>query len=602
MLLWPILMVGASTHFVHAAPDVPAPPTTTPADASTKKLDELILRLGHVSAAVRDEAAADLRAIGPKTRAALLDATKSDDPEIAARALSILRSLPWYLRDDPPSVREILRRHGARAPDERIATVQELLSLPHNNGLEAAIRLLGVEVDAPVRWAIVYHLRHSLLSTDSTDDANAATRQEAIARQNAVKAIDTKIDDPPTLCLVAAAHRDEKPDVAFELYRRAIKAADFSEAVQDFGEVEVAFDFVIERYYQDRQFDRVAEVLRRKADWPNAQQLAGMPEPVADLFALHAKFGPLAGYTDDRRRYLAHALRPPMWFTRAQAAIRGRHRAMARVFDRIGLYASGTDPAQHQAMARFAQRQGYGRAAVAELTAFLSLADDDQWETKSQTINARLILAHLYGQIAEHTAAAKQLEAALATVDELSATLLNRRRGRELSGGEARNSIAGDMHGHYLIDAIARDDAAEINKRLTELAKVPPDNSEVVQEVVCYLQKKGDRDAADRLFLPTEKQLADELEKDPSPTNKNSLAWFYARSFRKLDRAQKLSEEAVAADPHNAAFLDTLAEVHFQRGDVEKAIQLEKQAHLIEPGRPELDVQMQRFLAGRKKK
>jgi tetratricopeptide (TPR) repeat protein len=52
----------------------------------------------------------------------------------------------------------------------------------------------------------------------------------------------------------------------------------------------------------------------------------------------------------------------------------------------------------------------------------------------------------------------------------------------------------------------------------------------------------------------------------------NGLAWTEARSHRDLDDALVHAQRAVAISPDNAAILDTLAEVYYQRHDFQKAV------------------------------
>jgi hypothetical protein len=52
----------------------------------------------------------------------------------------------------------------------------------------------------------------------------------------------------------------------------------------------------------------------------------------------------------------------------------------------------------------------------------------------------------------------------------------------------------------------------------------------------------------------------------------NRAAWLAARCGRRHDQALEHARKAVEQEPGNAGYLDTLAEVHFQRGDRGKAL------------------------------
>jgi tetratricopeptide (TPR) repeat protein len=58
----------------------------------------------------------------------------------------------------------------------------------------------------------------------------------------------------------------------------------------------------------------------------------------------------------------------------------------------------------------------------------------------------------------------------------------------------------------------------------------------------------------------------------------NNLAWVYANQAKNLDEALALAQKALEIRPNNAALLDTLGFVHYQRGEYPKAEPLFKKA------------------------
>ena len=83
-----------------------------------------------------------------------------------------------------------------------------------------------------------------------------------------------------------------------------------------------------------------------------------------------------------------------------------------------------------------------------------------------------------------------------------------------------------------------------------------------------------------------------------SAANHNSLAWLLACCRRQLDKALEHAKKAVELAPEQAGYLDTLAEVHFQRGEKDKAIAHMKKCLEMEPQRPFFRKQLKRFEAG----
>ena len=581
-----------------------AAPTSQPAS----NVDQLITRLGDRDPSVREKATRELTSLGAAARPSLMDAAKSEDPEVAARASAILRSMPWFTAADPPRVRDILRKHASLRPDDRAMTLHELLQLPGNQGFPAVLRLLENETDTQLRWAIVGIVRGQWRLIDNTgDDGEMNPQQRADPkdpkkRLEACRNLATDRDDPPVLCLAAAAWAEADEAKSLKLYQRAIAAADVNSTV-DNGELEFAFDSVYSQLFSRRQFNDAAALLRLKAQRSDQRRIAGVPEPIALLFMLHAKYGPLAGEAADRKRYYTYQLHAPILYADSVALIRSGHWVAGEMVDRFALYAGGDFPAETRLeMGRYLMSQGVGRSAVRELDLFLSRqAPQDTLEEKLGMVNAQMAMAKVQARIANYGAAGRALEQALTLLNTMPDITISYADGTGIKHGqEALKLHNADMNGFYLQDAIDRDDQAEIARRIKILRDLPLENTEITQEVILWLQNNGEREAADGYYAPLEKRLSDELKKDPSPQNKNQLAWFRARCHRKLDEALKLATEAVEGEPGNAAYIDTLAEVKFQLGQVDEAVAMERKALAADPGAPEIDAQMRRFLKGRK--
>ncbi|HEV8128941.1 MAG TPA: DUF1028 domain-containing protein [Candidatus Eisenbacteria bacterium] len=83
-------------------------------------------------------------------------------------------------------------------------------------------------------------------------------------------------------------------------------------------------------------------------------------------------------------------------------------------------------------------------------------------------------------------------------------------------------------------------------------------------------------------------------------SNLNGLAWTCATNDVYLDEALQAAERAVALEPKNTGIMDTLAEVHFRRGDATKAVEVESKALALEPQNNYLTEQLNRFKTGKK--
>ncbi|MFC7336578.1 hypothetical protein ACFQY0_05260 [Haloferula chungangensis] len=113
------------------------------------------------------------------------------------------------------------------------------------------------------------------------------------------------------------------------------------------------------------------------------------------------------------------------------------------------------------------------------------------------------------------------------------------------------------------------------------------------------LRSVGLTEQHDRWFEETWKSYVDVLERFPGSHNtRNTAAWTAARANRRLDQAEKMITEALEAMPRQAAYLDTLGEIWFCRGDREKALKWSTKALLHEPGESTLVRQHERFRSG----
>jgi tetratricopeptide (TPR) repeat protein len=113
------------------------------------------------------------------------------------------------------------------------------------------------------------------------------------------------------------------------------------------------------------------------------------------------------------------------------------------------------------------------------------------------------------------------------------------------------------------------------------------------------LEKRGRKKEAADLFEQYWGVHESFCKDDPqSAWGHNNLAWLGARCRRNLDEALKHAQTATELAPDYAGYLDTLAEVHFQRGEKEKALEVMKKCVALEPRYAYFRKQIKRFEAG----
>jgi tetratricopeptide (TPR) repeat protein len=100
-------------------------------------------------------------------------------------------------------------------------------------------------------------------------------------------------------------------------------------------------------------------------------------------------------------------------------------------------------------------------------------------------------------------------------------------------------------------------------------------------EALFYLANVYDETGRDQLV---EQTLKKSLEVDPDYVQSlNYLGYYYAEQNRSLAEAEKLVKKALAREPDNGAFVDSLGWVYFKQGKVREALlELEKAKTMIE--------------------
>lgn len=79
---------------------------------------------------------------------------------------------------------------------------------------------------------------------------------------------------------------------------------------------------------------------------------------------------------------------------------------------------------------------------------------------------------------------------------------------------------------------------------------------------------------------------------------RNTAAWLASRANRDLDQAEKDMRAAISLNAKQAAYLDTMAEIQFAKGDRAKAIEWSNRAMELAPGDEQIRKQAERFRSG----
>jgi len=144
--------------------------------------------------------------------------------------------------------------------------------------------------------------------------------------------------------------------------------------------------------------------------------------------------------------------------------------------------------------------------------------------------------------------------------------------------------------------ALAEGRLEDYRDAVTAIGRALPGDMKAYETLYPLLMEKGHAEEAAKLFddsYQRHRRLVDDFPE--SATFLNQLAWLCAISRRRLDEALALAEQAVQLQPEQAAFVDTLAEVHFQRGDLAKAVEFSRRAVELAPRSAEMKRRLKHF-------
>lgn len=541
------------------------------ADSLAAKVRQSVDDLSSPNPRVRDAAEKSLIEIGAPARKALVQAAQSDDPALKATAGQLLLRLPWYIPSDAPDFRELLKNYGGVETRGRRQIIRSLSQM--KGGYDVLLRLITEEPADAVKWAIVAAVRDCF--TPATLDRFRALNPDG--------------PDATAPLIAAAGHAwfPRDPQKALKLLNRAVDRY-FESPSSDAGEVEVAIGRIGAMDLLAGKPETWAQLLRKLApNWadPDEDDDYQPDGPVVELFALHARFGPLKGYDDDLKTFEPQLADPRIQYCQARILLNAGKKEQAEQAQRKAFEASADDRFR---AGDFLLRQGWFDWAKAQWESVLG----DASASELQHANANFRLARVAASLEDPGKAAGHLRKAMQL----------HQRGQ----GELRGSTEDSIHQEILWYELraARDKGDHVTARVLveQLRAQKIANPDIAIDVVTYLQTMAKYSEADAEFARIQTTFEKELAEDPEhPQAKNNLAWLFSRCNREPKRALELAQAALASVPDNPALMDTLAEAYFHVSQNTKAIQLEEQAVKLRPSDPFLKKQLARFKAATKK-
>jgi tetratricopeptide (TPR) repeat protein len=434
-----VLLVGVSLwcQVAHNLRADSHPANWEAADAQLRtRVDKLIQQLGSPEFARREQAAAELNALGLAAFDALHRAQNDEDAEIRWQARHLVRSLrvAWARPDDPEPVKQVLRRYASHNASLRASCISRLAELGGLMGLEPLCRLVRFEPSENLsKQAALRIMRHELpegparrveLITDLRRTIGTSERPaanwvrtyldwlskpvETLDRWNALieaeeRALDRQAGNPGTA-------RIELPP-AEPLATGGVSDATFQDAE--------IFDDLL-RWYADvlRGMDRVpeAEAVMRRLVARGEDSREGLIEIVDWLIDRRAW-----SVVDEVVRKHAAEFRddPLLLYRQAEALQKQGQPEKAEEAVRRALDLNKTEPGEHVLAAYSLEKRGLLDWAIGEYRHVLELAEAGSIDD----LRARLLLSELLHDQARDEEAAVVLRAAVDQMETNPAVL-----------------------------------------------------------------------------------------------------------------------------------------------------------------------------------
>jgi tetratricopeptide (TPR) repeat protein len=436
------------------------------------------------------------------------------------------------------------------------------------------LRLLQEDPSPEVAWTIVSLLRQN----------------PDLFTQKLIRQIDTTHARVPVLVVVGRAEFNTNHKRAMDLLYRAVETGTAA-SENDEGELGIAINILAGRATRSGRIDEALR-LRRLAARRAAVMPTGHPVGAAlEVLALHADYGPAPDLSTDLARFNRH---------RNQSEYRY---GLGRIFanQRMGLASAACYLAAHagsrhsmEVRARIGDRLsavGWNDLAKVEYRAVINGPREDP---PLHQINAHLRMAALMSSN-DHAIAAGHIQAALDLVVAIPDALVRNLPGGRMAAFDPEELVDRILYHRFMAERAAGRDASA---QVAELLQRRSLDTDTVLELVEYFTQRQDHPRAHQVLDGARDRVRAELEAHPShPGLLNELAWLSARSGLHVQEGYDLALKAVALEPDNAAFIDTLAEAAFRLGKVQMAIELEERALELRPGDAFMIEQLERFRA-----
>jgi tetratricopeptide (TPR) repeat protein len=565
---WLIIAVLLGFGEVRAA-DAPEPAKKEA--VSPEHVAKLIRQLGDNDYFVRQRAEDELAQYGFEVFDAVSVAVNDDDPEIAARARYLLKlmRIEWTAESDPPKVKALLHDYESVDAGAREDRMEALAALPDGQGTAALCRLVRFERLPQLSRTAALALLRSRTSGEPPDAATVATIH---------KILDT-CKRPGAVWLLTWTRLGGEPDAAMAEWTRLVDdELVLLQQAQMETNTEIAAGLIRIRVAWLQKLGRNDDVL--KALRKLVEVTPGDPESLAELLQWLVKQKAWKAVDDLAQRFAPQLIGDAgLLYLLAEAyaeqgRLKDQEETAARAF---GLNPGKQEPPLLAHLTAARHLMDRGRFVWARREFDYVIAQGNLNDNNIPAVAQRMLAEMLHDQSQDIDAAgtlAKMLQA-WETVKRTE----GRPDDRELTEYRSR------MHYFLACHWESKNDRAKQREALDKALEINPTDIEAL--IACYHLPEQTPEYRAKI-LDLTRQAATELyakvAQEPNNASAgNQYAWLVGNTEGDLDQALRCSEKAVASNANDGGLIDTLARVHFARGDLEGAVKLQTKAAELEP-------------------
>lgn len=609
---------------------------TSTSKNTSAQIDQLIEQLGNDSYAEREQAETKLLEFHMEAFEPLIRARKHADPEIAARARYLTRQIQvnFVMPGDSPQVAKLMRNIFTLDHNKKEQQIQKLSMLPDGEGLSALCRLVRFsESELSAKTAAVNIIKSRLYSKEDlvSIGTNLPTSYPRPAsgymrinvqqtrrfyRPMGNQSLDTKTigkplgqkerdevrrllkscDRPATSLIftwfdLEEAKTDAKKRAAYDKWdklcqkeEKIVRFPPISANKKLFlsllmTQIEKAVELKLDEkvqvglikrqlqqsnYWTQTQYQEITERLINEKAW----KLAGISIPEFGTILMQAY------YQDTLPRFFCILIRS------------GKEKVGDELFElylKIFTQHSSIKANYLYRCAKVLTQEGLYDRATVQLEAAIK-ADKDN--LKRSRNHERQITWYSYQELIDLQEGLEQYDLAAKTSDRMHQTLtaLTKKQKRHPKIADHLKSSKSQTSYYRAMAEKKKGNEAAYRKLLEEAMKSYPESGKALIE--CYnipavtpISKKFH----DRIIKQINKTVASRIKQAESRKNQevnaNWAAWLVANTEGDLDAVIKLLESIRIPDSkYSSGILDTLALCYYKKGDVEKAISLQRKS------------------------